>query len=182
MAALWSRSNLVARLVAKNSSGGRAGGGDLRETSSVAGERRLKLRRSLPSCDGDIDISGLEFDAEGDPPDFLGRQNGCPRAGLPSPAGRYQTESDEAAWCLNRTISLVLAAATRGSEWCADPGSILDAESHRKGTGRPVCVDEDALERASRLDQSKAARRDTIFGTAAFLRRAPTERPRGDIH
>src|SRR5215471_15742108 len=81
MAALWSRSNLVARLVAKNSSGGRAGGGDLLETSSVAGERRLKLRRSLPSCDGDIDISGLVFDAEGDPPDFLGRQNGCPRAG-----------------------------------------------------------------------------------------------------
>src|SRR5580704_784576 len=58
---------------------GGASGADLLEPSSIVGKRRFKLRRALPPLDGDIDVSGLVFDAKTDAPDFLGRQNGGAR-------------------------------------------------------------------------------------------------------
>jgi hypothetical protein len=60
-------------------------GGDLLETSSVAGKRRLKLRQPLPPFDGDINIPRLIFDAKSNATDFFGRQNSLSRISVGFP-------------------------------------------------------------------------------------------------
>src|SRR4029077_9125223 len=57
-----------------------ASGADFLETSSISGKCCFQLRPFLPPFDGDIDVSGLVFDAKADAPDFLGRQHGRARA------------------------------------------------------------------------------------------------------
>ena len=57
----------------------RASSGDVLETASVASEHRLKFCHALPSQDGDIDVAGFIFDADGDARDFFRRQNGRSR-------------------------------------------------------------------------------------------------------
>ena len=59
----------------------RTSGADVLKASSVAGKRRFKLCRFLPTHDGDIDITRLVFDSKSYAPDFFGGENGRARTG-----------------------------------------------------------------------------------------------------